>query len=225
MTREIEMKFPVSDLEAARRAVLRAGGQYVGTVLQTDRYFDTPQQTLMKQDRGLRVRTCESCRAGTARRSRASTVPGGQCPPYAALVTYKGPRSACGRAKSRREIQTLVADPQAVEEMLTEMGLSRRLVIQKRRSTYHLGGCLVELDELPILGAFVEIEGASARVIGAVARKLGLETEPTKASYVHLAVEACRRAGKKCTEITFARCRGRCKTSGQPRDRQRSNRA
>lgn len=245
MTREIEMKFPVGDLEAARRAVLRAGGEYVGTVLQTDCYFDTPQRTLLSQDRGLRVRTSRrlegpaggavDCRSGIlARRTRVNRAgvsgeyarpTGGGGTPYGALVTYKGPRSAGGRAKSRREIQTHVAAPQAVEAMLTELGLARRLVLQKRRSTYRLGRCLVELDELPILGTFVEIEGASARAIEAAARRIGLEAEPTKASYVHLAAEACPRVGNRCTEITFRRCGGRCRTLGQPRVRQRSNRA
>jgi adenylate cyclase class IV len=228
MTREIELKFPVADLEPLRRAVLRAGGRYAGTVLQTDCYFDTPQQTLTGQDRGLRLRTSQrintdgtvigqdrpiamgrlsgqSYKSGKYARPTEDTSTPYETPNLPALVTYKGPRSLRGRAKSRREIQTHVADPRAVEEMLTELGLGRRFVIQKRRSTYRLGGCLVELDELPILGSFVEIEGASTRAIEAVARKLGLEGQPTKAGYVHLAAEACRRAGSQCTEVTFRR--------------------
>lgn len=235
MTREIELKFPVADREAVRQAVLRAGGEYAGTVLQTDRYFDTPGRTLMRQDRGLRVRTedpvagkledtdgeARSGRAcnlgpkgGVARgRALANDVPRAtSCTPYA-LVTYKGPRKAGGRAKNRREIQTHVAEARAVEEMLTELGLAKTLVIQKRRSTYRLGGCLVELDELPMLGTFVEIEGSSVRAVEAVVRKLGITGEPTKDSYVHLAVAACRRAGKSFAEITFRRCGSRRRPS------------
>ena len=250
MTREIEMKFSVGELGALRKAVLRAGGEYVGTALQTDCYFDTPELSLMQQDRGLRLRTSRplrgraagagagegaaeagrACnllhaeRSGTASRVQQVARPTGSDVPHtagcmsSALVTYKGPRAVRGRAKSRREIETAVADPHAVEEMLKELGLAPCLVIQKRRSTYRLGGCLVELDELPLLGKFVEIEGPAARTIESVARQIGLTCEPTKAGYAQLAVAACPRAGKGCLEITFRRCgRRRAKTGTKGR--------
>jgi adenylate cyclase, class 2 len=202
---EIEMKFPVADLSAVRSSVVRAGGEYAGTVLQTDCYFDTPELMLLGQDRGLRLRTSERLggRGGSP----------GKRPADAAMVTYKGPRKAQGRAKNRVEIQTTVGDARAVEDMLDQLGLTRRLVVQKRRSTYRLCRCLVELDELPILGAFVEIEGPGPGAIEAVARKLGLKGEPTKAHYVQLVSEACRHVNGRCLEVTFARCgegRGKC---------------
>ncbi len=241
MKREIEMKFPVSDLPAVRRAVVRAGGEYAGTVLQTDCYFDTPQRTLLGQDRGLRLRTSErlACEGGrlragptkglpsalgrgsqTARSARAAIDPSARFAAPNAMVTYKGPRTSRGRAKTRVEIQTTVGDARAVGEMLDQLGLTRRLVVQKRRSTYRLGRCLVELDELPILGAFVEIEGPGPRAIEAVARRLGLTGEPTKAHYVQLVSEACRHVNGRCREVTFARCgkgRSRCRLSGSPK--------
>jgi adenylate cyclase, class 2 len=221
VTREIEMKFPVGDLSALRKAVLRAGGEYAGTALQTDCYFDTPEMGLMRQDRGLRLRTSRPVgRAsppgpllGLPRRAMPALH--GEAGSWAyAVLTYKGPRAAGGRAKSRREIETTVADPRAVEEMLKELGLAPCLVIQKRRSTYRLGGCLVELDELPLLGEFVEIEGAGVRAIESVARRIGLKGEPTKAGYAQLAVAACPRAGKGCREITFRRYGRRCEKTG-----------
>jgi len=198
MKHEIEMKFPIADLPALRKTVVRAGGEYAGTVLQTDCYFDTPELSLLAQDRGLRLRTSE--RLGGKGGSR------GKRPADSAMVTYKGPRKAQGRAKNRVEIQTTVGDAGAVGDMLEQLGLTRRLIVQKRRSTYRLGRCLVELDELPILGAFVEIEGPGARAIEAVARKLGLTGEPTRSHYVQLVCEACRHVNGRCLEVTFARC-------------------
>ena len=216
------MKFRVPDLSAVRKAVEAAGGRFVGAVLQTDCYFDTPRLSLLRQDRGLRLRTQEPLhgRSGilarqagpgrgvvSGRYARPTEIAGAA---ITAMVTYKGPRRARGRAKSRREIQTTVADPRAVGDMLEELGLTRRLVIQKRRCTWRLGRCLVELDELPILGAFVEIEGASPRAIESAARRLGLAGPPLKAHYVQLVTEACGRVGNKCLEVTFARCGRGC---------------
>jgi adenylate cyclase class IV len=217
---EIEMKFRAEDLSAVRRAVLRAGGRYLGTVLQTDCYLDTPEGALLAGDRGLRLRTSrrvtrvaqafQAVRAG----SKAPAAPGAhRGAPLRALLTYKGPRRDRGRAKSRREVQTAVEDPRALEEVLRELGLRRRLVLQKRRSTYALGRCRVELDELPLLGTFVEIEGSSPRAIEAAARRLGLRGPPLKAHYVQLAEEACPRAGKACLQITFRRCPCRSRNS------------
>jgi adenylate cyclase class IV len=223
------MKFRVATLASARDAVLRAGGEFLHEALQTDCYFDTPDAKLMAGDRGLRLRETGDCPAtkgtvpflpkkGTVPFVAAATQGKGYSPrqtaagtvPFSPLLTYKGPRLARGRAKSRVEIQTTVEDPKAIEDILRALGLVRRLVIQKRRASYRLGRCLVELDELPILGCFVEIEGASARAIDAAARHIGLTGEPLKAGYIHLAEEACPRAGRQCLEITFARCRG-CK--------------
>lgn len=216
MTHEIEMKFRVPDLSAVRGAVEAAGGTFLGAVLQTDCYFDTPRLSLLRRDRGLRLRTSQPLcgRAGNAR----PTVEGGAA--IGAMVTYKGPRYARGRAKSRREIQTTVADPQAVGDMLEELGLTRRLVIQKRRCTWRLGRCLVELDELPLLGAFVEIEGGGPRAIESTARRLDLAGPPLKAHYVQLVTEACGHAGNKCLEVTFARCGRGC--TGSTRQKRES---
>jgi adenylate cyclase class IV len=76
---------------------------------------------------------------------------------------------------------------------------------QKRRTTYRLGRCLVELDELPMLGAFIEIEGPSERQVFAVAGKLGLGDESIKISYSHMMAEACLAAKRSPVGIKAPR--------------------
>ena len=45
-------------------------------------------------------------------------------------------------------------------------------------------GCLVELDELPDIGAFVEVEGPDEKTVFAVSESLGLAGEPISESYL-----------------------------------------
>ena len=196
MAREIEAKYRVGSLAPLRRALGRLGGRWLFSAVQTDRYLDTPGRDLLAGDRGVRLRTLSRVRCGEGACDRR------------ALLTYKGPRSA-GAVKSRAEHQMYVDDPAVLVQLLGALGLSSTLTIQKRRSSFRLGRCLVELDELPLIGRFVEIEGPSAGAVRAVAKKLGLAGEPVQSHYVHLLLEACRRAGQKCDEITFGRCGAR----------------
>jgi len=199
MADEIEAKYKVDTFAAVRRALGRAGAAYLGTVLQTDLYYDTPRRDLLRGDRGLRIRLTRRLRSGRgAAKGRPDTRP---------LLTYKGPVRPCSRVKIRKEIQTRLDDDRALADILAALGVELTLKVQKRRARYRLGRCRVELDELPILGRFVEIEAAAPRGVASAARKLGLTGEPIRDHYVKLALDACRRLGRKgprC-EITFSR--------------------
>ncbi|HUS91334.1 MAG TPA: class IV adenylate cyclase [Phycisphaerae bacterium] len=193
MAYETEIKFPVADHRAVARRLREAGGEALGAVLQTDRFFDTPDRELLRSDRGLRVRTTVRLRGP---RDRDEARP---------LLTYKGPREAGRTAKTRLEAQTHVDDPTVLGEIFGGVGLRQVLVIQKRRTSFRLGACLVELDELPRIGRFVEIEGPSERAILAVRRKLGLDGEAIAETYVALVEAVCGRLDT-CREVTFDRC-------------------
>ena len=65
------------------------------------------------------------------------------------------------------------------------LGYQHVLSFEKRRIRYELDGCNVEMDELPIIGRFVEIEGSSEEAVIAVRTKLGLADEPIiRSSYI-----------------------------------------
>ncbi|MEM6507068.1 MAG: CYTH domain-containing protein, partial [Planctomycetota bacterium] len=69
--------------------------------------------------------------------------------------------------------------------LLGALGYHHVLSFEKRRIRYELDGCNVELDELPIIGRFVEIEGPSEDAVLAVREKLGLSDEPLiRSSYI-----------------------------------------
>lgn len=130
--------------------------------------------------------------------------------PSRPLVTYKGPRDPLSRAKVRREVQTHLDDPRALGEIFEALGLLPIITLQKRRTSFRLGRCMIELDELPVGGRFVEIEGPSLRQVEAIKKKLAIDGEPIKSNYIDLVCDRCHWAGKDCLVVTFARCSRGC---------------
>jgi adenylate cyclase class 2 len=205
---EIEAKLAVRDHDAVIEALGIAGAEYVGTFIQTDRFFDFDDARLRKGDSALRLRSVRRVLGGTSGEDEDSCQPRAEgievtnpranestsqrvrectTAPVPAVLTYKGAREkGQGGLKVREEIETLVEDAEAMAGILRAGGLALSLTVQKRRSSYLLGGCKVELDELPLLGKFVEVEGPDAATIHAVMERLGLRGETITKSYVGL---------------------------------------
>jgi adenylate cyclase, class 2 len=174
MPDEIEAKIKVRDFTAVRKALRAAGAKFLGTAVETDQFFDTPGADLRNRDCGLRLRIVRALRRGA------------QTPPQGALLTYKGPRKRAGRLKIRPEVQTYVQDGGVLTKILEALGFVPTIVVRKRRSSFMLrkpGRCRVELDELPRLGRFVEVEGPSQKAVKQACRAIRLEGEPITRSY------------------------------------------
>jgi len=171
---EIETKFRVSSFAAVRRALAAAGARYLSTVVQTDSFFDTAERSLLASGGGLRLRRTRALRSAGP---RVDARP---------LVTFKGPVKARRKAKVRRELQTHCDEPGVMEQILRAIDLRKALTVEKRRASYKLGRCRVELDEVASLGRFVEIEGPSEKAVLATAEKLGIPGETIKLGYAEL---------------------------------------
>ncbi len=195
---ETEVKFPVATHDRVRRALRRGGAEYLGTVIITDTYLDRPGGMLRKRDQAIRLRQVRTLRRGQAAVDDRPEL------------TFKGPAGRSKRVKVRREVQTRLDCPHAAMEILEACGLKKNLVIEKRRASYQLGPCRIELDELPLIGRFVEIEGPDEETIHALAGQLRLTGEPNTDHYINLLRAACRRLGRSCREVTFARCEPTC---------------
>ena len=191
MAHEIEAKFKVAGHAAVRRALRREGAEYLATVLQTDRYFDTAGRMLLGRDCGLRIRSLRCLRRG------------GEAVDTRPLLTAKGPGPTSKAAKVRQEVQVRLDDEAAVVEVLRAMGLAATFTVQKRRASYRLGGCLVELDELPLIGCFVEIEVPHEKAIAAMCLRLGIDGPPITDHYINLLIAACKQARLPATGVTF----------------------
>ena len=145
--REVKLRFETH--EAARQAVIAAGGRLVGSERpQDDRFLDTADARLNSGGAALRIRR----------------------EPGTTTITFKGPVQA-GPVKSREEIETTVADADIAESLLARLGYAERARILKHREDYRIGDARVFIDRTPV-GVFVEIEG-TVDTIAATARALG----------------------------------------------------
>lgn len=167
---EVEAKIRLPGVAAAalRERLDAQGATLDRRLVEANTYYDTPEGTLKTADRGLRIRV--EINEGTEQR--------------AVVLTHKGPQ-AQGPLKSRLETEALVVDPHATAEVLAVLGYHPTLTFEKRRARYLLDGCRVEIDQVPFLGCFVEIEGSTAEDVERVRARLGLADRPlTRASYV-----------------------------------------
>jgi adenylate cyclase class 2 len=158
---ELEIKLKLDDHEPVRARLREIGAKRLGEVLETNTFFDTPDRTLKSQDRGLRLRTSTLAATGAAKH----------------IITYKGPR-APGAIKRREEIEFAIDQPDRAVALFKGLGYTDTFTFEKRRESWPVDDCLVELDELPHLGKFIEIEGPSEASILAVRATLQLDDAP-----------------------------------------------
>lgn len=171
MAVEIEAKMRLYNPDAMVAKLESLGARRVAELSETNSYFDTPMGSLKSSDQGLRTRV-EVEHAGTAHEHVTTTI------------THKGPR-ATGALKSRFETELDVANARDAALLLGALGFHHVLSFEKRRVRYELDNCRVELDELPVLGRFIEIEGPTDDAVIAVREKLGLSEEPViRSSYI-----------------------------------------
>ena len=183
MHEEIEAKLKVDSLEEVEGRLRACGGSFVRETVQTDLYFDTPDGKLTRSDECLRLR-CEEA----GRRERL-------------ILTYKGPKQQ-DDYKKRTEIEVEVQEAEATESLLAALGYRKALAFDKRRRLWRLHDCEVALDELPLLGVFVEIEGLDSRTILQVQEMLGLSRVPHIIdSYATLIEQELSRLGGEQREV------------------------
>src|SRR5258706_8886414 len=167
---EIEAKIKVEDLAATRTRLESLNAKFVGDFSEINVIFDTEDRALLAEDKGLRVRTAKNLK------TQAEIC----------TVTYKGPRRH-GAMKSREETEMKVESFTAATHLLQQLMFTQVLSFEKKRQSWELGGCKIELNQLPHLGCFVEIEGASEKAIQKVQESLGLGQSPiVKTAYVGL---------------------------------------
>lgn len=185
---EIEVKIKVASHDDIRAALKAFGATYIGRALETNYIFDQPDASLAKRGAALRVRGI-ACLDGAAASS---------------TMTFKGPIQPA-RFKTREEIETPISDADAVVRILASAGLRVMLQFEKRRESWRAGDCLVELDELPVLGCFVEIEGPTESTIDLTLRALNLqEAAPADKTYVAMLAAHCDAHGPADRVVRFA---------------------
>jgi adenylate cyclase class 2 len=184
---EIEAKLKVDSFDGVLEKLRDRSATFAGDRVETNTFFDTEDRSLLALDKGLRLRVSRD-------------VPTGQ---EQYILTYKGPRQH-GSLKSRDEIEVTVGSPADAIALLECLGYSRMLSFEKKRQTWKLEGCTVELDQVPFLGCFIEIEGPREEAVLKVRDALGLSDLPMlKGSYVAMLATYLQERGEEQRDIKF----------------------
>jgi adenylate cyclase class 2 len=164
---EIEIKLPIPSLEGFPARLEAAGFRLT--------HAEAPETSVL-WDQGGRL-----CGLGSALRLRSYGE--------TATLTWKGPREEDPRLKIRPEVETAVADGEAMEGILRALGFEPALTMVKRRALWGRGALEACLDEAPF-GCFIELEGSREDIEQALL-DLGLEGVPPETrSYATLFLEA-----------------------------------
>lgn len=170
MAIELEAKIRVENFTDLRRRLRLASARRLGVRLEQNIFFDDESANLRRNDCGLRLRQMRSGGKG----------------PMTCVLTYKGPRQP-GRLKRREELELPLSDATAAAAILNRLGYRRAMMFEKRRESWLIRHCRIELDEVKGLGRFVEVEGPNAKAIGLVLKKLSLDrSELIRQSYPQL---------------------------------------
>jgi adenylate cyclase class 2 len=189
MGTEIEAKVRISDVAALERSVAALGAEYGGAWVEVDAFFDHPDRRLMEGDSALRLRISQPLD------ERAHQIQ------KTAMLTYKGPREP-GRLKVRPEHQVDIPDPAAMREILRGLDYSEAFSYEKRRRKWRIEGAEITIDELPLLGFFVEVEAPDEARIDGLLGRLGLGNgEILTTSYVRLLLERLGESANKAVRF------------------------
>jgi adenylate cyclase class 2 len=188
MAVEIEAKMKVPDLEPVRTQLAAVGANLIGNFLERNTFFDTDDRLLLAADKGVRIRVNQNVVTGV----RVSTM------------TFKGPRQH-GQLKSREERETTVGNDTEAAAILESLKFTKVLSFEKKRESWSLGGCRIELDEIPHLGTYVEIEGPREETVMKVREELKLTDRAiVRASYIAMLVTHIQEQGEPAHDVTFA---------------------
>src|SRR5438105_877599 len=186
---EIEIKLKVDHLAPIRDRLRQLGAKRVGEVMETNIFFDTPDRALLASDCGLRLRRARDLERGGDDRL---------------VLTYKGPRGE-GEVKRREEIEVAVDRMEPTVKLLEHLGYAPMLTFEKRRESWMIDRCKVELDLLPHLGSFVEIECPTEADVLRIRSKLGLAgVPPITSTYADLVAHFLSDRGKDEDSLPFS---------------------
>jgi adenylate cyclase class 2 len=183
---ELEVKFYVSELNELQKRLESIGAQVVQPrTHEVNLRFDTPDRDLTRTYQVLRLRHDTAIR-----------------------LTYKGPSQVKGGVRARKEIEFVVSDFKAAQDLLEVLGYQVSMMYEKFRTEYILDGVYITLDEMPY-GDFTEIEGPDPPSIQAINQRLGLDWDKRILESYNLLFERLRSIlGFEFRDLSFANFEG-----------------
>lgn len=177
---ETEVKLWVADLESVEKILISQGAVLAAPrVFECNVRYDHPVQNL--NDRGVVLRLRQDSRA---------------------RLTYKEAGEVKNGVISRFEAEVEVGDFAQMDLILGKLGYVHDVAYEKYRTTYHIDGCEVVLDELPF-GKFVEIEGDHDEILRLIQRLSLSEAMRVEMSYIKAFFTIRDVMGFTFTDATF----------------------
>ncbi|MBI5554111.1 MAG: class IV adenylate cyclase [Candidatus Diapherotrites archaeon] len=177
---ETEMSFPVNGFSGLQKKLKSLHAKKVFSGMERNVLFDFADARLKKSDSLVRLRRegkdCRLCFKGPAKKSRF---------------------------KVRKEIEFEVSSFDLAADFLGSLGLKESFRYEKKKQVFECGGVCVVLLELPLLGKWVEVEGAPSRITKTVSR-LGLNmASGVNRSFIHLFAEYRKKNGLKQRDMVW----------------------
>ena len=183
--KEIEVKIKVSNLDEVKLKINEQTSYWSSSgppIKYTDIYYDTRNLDLMENDECIRLRKSEL-----------------DCLDE---LTIKRSPILTNEIKNRPEFNTRLSYEmkKIILEMIDMFKLHPVVVIEKKRQTYIKLkddglNFLIAIDELPILGNFIEIEADSKETIEQVIKTFNIQGDRTIDGYGIMAIDYCRKYG------------------------------
>jgi adenylate cyclase, class 2 len=176
MLNELEIKIRLQQEELA--SVTAKCSELFGpplVVTQIDEYLDTEVEGLKKEDLTVRVRRLDNEVKIAVKTKRV-------------FIT--------DTIHDRLELEFTLANYDQIQGLIERGDLRVTAIYEKRRQKYIKDGIKVVIDELPYIGAFLEVEGPSTLEIQKILNSLGMTSgEGIKANYTELLEEKFRAIG------------------------------
>lgn len=177
---EIEIKAQVDNLDSIRKRLRQLGIKMTKSVHQMDEYYSLYKRPYNKVNRGdiLRVRYNHGEREGR--------------------LEYHTTKNKY----ATEEFEVAVGDVRELKKILRKMKAKREVIVNKRREYYRKGRFTITLDQVKVLGVFVEIEiqggdtNRNRKAVIAMFARLGISKEKFRFNFGYN-VEIVKRKGGK----------------------------
>ncbi|MHA2363712.1 MAG: class IV adenylate cyclase [Candidatus Hodarchaeales archaeon] len=153
MSFEVELKVKISEEEKSKiqNYIQENNPVYLGEIEHIDLYFDKKDSNLSLaiEDKALRLRTARKTNDPSSSRLD---------------VTFKGPKIK-STSKTRQEFELYLVPNSSYKDVLAffeALDYQQKISVRKKRKDYQLqGGVKLSLDEVEVLGNFIELEVVS----------------------------------------------------------------
>lgn len=165
---EVKVKSSANEHVLVAKQLVKLGFKKVKTVNEVNTLYEHPKILLKDAGNVLRVRYADRI-----------------------TLTYKGKQEESMQGfKVREEYEVEFSKGKEIGNILNALGFVPDLVIKKKRTAYRKGPVEVDLDSLPQLGEFIEIEGNEKQILSLLKKlKLDRKERITK-GYAQLLREA-----------------------------------